>query len=575
MAGIKIVDLPAVGRDLATTDLFEMSLAGGTGSRKITGQEIMNASKLNVGSTPVINGTIGRVLFEGTGNVLQQSGNLFWDNTNVRLGVGTATPNHTLELRNTTGGATTPTLSFVTSTYNSQIIVGNSTYPFALGANSLNVYHGVSGGIGFYNGGATPTLRFSILSDGKTIVGSATTATRIFEVNNTVNGGGIGLNSTAVNTSYAISHTATGANSWSLNSAGTGSSQTAGTLSIGATTNNMLLFSNGNTVLGALGSADAGFRLDVNGTARVTSTLRVESSFTALSTATVGGTTLVANAAFQVNTGGKYVNYNGAYSLGNFLTYQAFGTWEAIGADSPAGTILAFGGYRASQWTGITFHSNGSERMRIHSTGNVGINTTTDAGFRLDVNGDTIFRRITNVTPNTITGGTQFFTVKSGNWPTALIRCFENGVINLGSSSGSIGFDTSIFNLPVSSTFNFNYVPTNQLNTFAFILSANYTNVGAGGTSEGTMLRTSGSTSTSVGAVTMNQIESKPTYNNTGGTTINRGFYYNPILSSMTNTTHYAIHSTSGRVRLEGLPTSPTGLSAGDLYNDAGTIKIV
>jgi len=225
---------------------------------------------ITIGTTPITSGTVGRVLFEGTGNVVQESANLFWDNTNVRLGVGTATPNYTLELKNTTGGATTPSLSFVTSTYNSQIIVGNSTYPYALGANSLNVYHGVAGGIGFYNGSASPTLRFSILSDGKTIVGSATTATRIFEVNNTVNGGGIGLNSSAINTSYAIVHTATGANSWAFNSAGTGSSQTAGTLSIGATTNNMLLFSNGNTVLGALGSADAGYKLDVNGTARVT-----------------------------------------------------------------------------------------------------------------------------------------------------------------------------------------------------------------------------------------------------------------------------------------------------------------
>ncbi len=76
MAGIKIVDLPAVGRDLAATDLFEMSLVGGTGSRKITGQEIMNASKLSVNNTPVINGTSGRIFFQGSTNVLQQSGNL-------------------------------------------------------------------------------------------------------------------------------------------------------------------------------------------------------------------------------------------------------------------------------------------------------------------------------------------------------------------------------------------------------------------------------------------------------------------------------------------------------------------
>jgi len=98
MAGIKIVDLPALGRDLLSTDLLEMSI-GGTASRKITGQEIMNASKLNVGSTPIVSGTVGRLLFQGTGNVLQQSSSLFWDSTNNRLGIGTSTPFGSFDVR--------------------------------------------------------------------------------------------------------------------------------------------------------------------------------------------------------------------------------------------------------------------------------------------------------------------------------------------------------------------------------------------------------------------------------------------------------------------------------------------
>ena len=36
------------------------------------------------------------MLFEGTGNVLQESANLFWDNTNNRLGIGTATPAYSI-----------------------------------------------------------------------------------------------------------------------------------------------------------------------------------------------------------------------------------------------------------------------------------------------------------------------------------------------------------------------------------------------------------------------------------------------------------------------------------------------
>ena len=99
MAGVKIVDLPSLGRDLISTDLLELSLVGGSGSRKITGQEIMNASKLNVGATPIINGTAGRILFQGAGDVLGESANLFWDNTNARLGVGIAVPTSKLHVK--------------------------------------------------------------------------------------------------------------------------------------------------------------------------------------------------------------------------------------------------------------------------------------------------------------------------------------------------------------------------------------------------------------------------------------------------------------------------------------------
>jgi len=66
------------------------------------------ATGLTVGTTPITSGTVGRVLFEGTGNVLQESANLFWDNTNSRLGIGTATPATSLDVN---GIIRTPQLS--------------------------------------------------------------------------------------------------------------------------------------------------------------------------------------------------------------------------------------------------------------------------------------------------------------------------------------------------------------------------------------------------------------------------------------------------------------------------------
>lgn len=53
---------------------------------------------ITIGTTAITSGTVGRVLFEGTGNVVSESANLFWDNTNGRLGVGTSSPSEKLEI---------------------------------------------------------------------------------------------------------------------------------------------------------------------------------------------------------------------------------------------------------------------------------------------------------------------------------------------------------------------------------------------------------------------------------------------------------------------------------------------
>lgn len=55
-------------------------------------------SQLEVGVTPIASGNVGRLLFEGTGNVLQESANLFWDITNNRLGIRTLQPDCTLDV---------------------------------------------------------------------------------------------------------------------------------------------------------------------------------------------------------------------------------------------------------------------------------------------------------------------------------------------------------------------------------------------------------------------------------------------------------------------------------------------
>lgn len=66
---------------------------------------------LTVGTTPITNGTIGRILFESGGNVIGQDSALFWDNTNKRLGVG-ATPASTVRLDVRAQGALSTDIGF-------------------------------------------------------------------------------------------------------------------------------------------------------------------------------------------------------------------------------------------------------------------------------------------------------------------------------------------------------------------------------------------------------------------------------------------------------------------------------
>jgi hypothetical protein len=79
------------------------TLVSGTNIKTINSTSILGSGNivistgLTVGTTAIASGTIGRILFEGTGNVLQEDSALFWDNTNKRLGVG-ATPSTAVRL---------------------------------------------------------------------------------------------------------------------------------------------------------------------------------------------------------------------------------------------------------------------------------------------------------------------------------------------------------------------------------------------------------------------------------------------------------------------------------------------
>ena len=80
----------------------EVSAAGATG--------------ITIGTTAIASGTVGRVLFEGTGNVVQESANLFWDNTNGRLGVAQSTPTARIHIQGSSSATSSSSLVLFNST---------------------------------------------------------------------------------------------------------------------------------------------------------------------------------------------------------------------------------------------------------------------------------------------------------------------------------------------------------------------------------------------------------------------------------------------------------------------------
>lgn len=113
MANKKISALTPKGSALSSTDLLEVSVFNGVGydTKSLTGANILSGTGLTIGTTAIASGTIGRILFEGTGNVLQQDSTLFWDNTNKRLGVG-AIPDTATRLDVRSQGALSTDLAF-------------------------------------------------------------------------------------------------------------------------------------------------------------------------------------------------------------------------------------------------------------------------------------------------------------------------------------------------------------------------------------------------------------------------------------------------------------------------------
>jgi hypothetical protein len=291
-------------------------------------------------------GVAGQVAFwSGTGSQTGDNG-LFWDNTNKRLGVGTTTPftrTDSTSLRSTT-------LNSINS-FNTLPLSVTDTTPFS---------EGVGGGINFraFFSAASLATYASIWSYRESSNISDYRGALIFATAN--NGTGYPVEAFRI-----------------------------------ASTRNLLI----NT------TTDAGFRLDVNGTARIQGSLTT--NLTAGRVPFIGtGGVLSDDSGFVWDNVNSRLAVNqrillrtdGVIQWGNALTGNSRGTltWDTNLAIITSGESGA-----------LTIRTGGSNRIFIQSNGNIGINTTTDAGFRLDVNGTTRLNGLTTIQGTTASDSGQ------------------------------------------------------------------------------------------------------------------------------------------------------------------------
>ena len=247
-------------------------------------------------------------------------------------------------------------------------------------------------------------------------------------------------------------------------------------------------------------------------------------------------------------------NTNGAIKIGTPDTSNE----HLIISHSQAGaTFSSIRNTFASAGSQMLIDVAGQGNLRLFGTGNVGVKTTVDAGYTFDVNGTA--RVTTRIDAGTFTpgaGASAYTIATAGRISAGNGISFRSPIVGDSDFTGFVGAGIGI------------QVFHNNASPFSF--------GGSGGALTTIALATPNfNPSSGTGDKAIFQVAGTYQTSGTYSGAI-RGFYYNPTLTSMTGVTaHWAFHSTSGRIRFENLPTSPAGLSSGDVWNNLGILTIV
>jgi hypothetical protein len=353
-----------------------------------TTQDLSANRSFSVGTFNLPALTSGSVLFSNGTTIAQDNANLFWDDTNNRLGIGTNAPASRLEVN---GNITIPydETAFMIGNNNDVGIVKKlgaqgfyafgSAFDFVVAqSNTTNI---------FPSNTFTPRLSIGA-TDGILRNGNGILAGNAFGVDNygievrnelamVKKSGGGAFIAYPANRDFFIAQS------------------TANSVAASNTFNRRLTInqSSGNVLINT--TTDAGFRLDVNGSVRATGSI---SAASAIARGTYLNQTLVATANNDVLVG---LDIQSTFTLGAFTGVSRFplrirnaaNTASVFGVSSD-GVVRWGNSIESGNSTGqlswdtdlvfinaalnLGFRTGGTDRMRIFNTGNVGIGTTTD-----------------------------------------------------------------------------------------------------------------------------------------------------------------------------------------------------
>jgi len=402
----------------------QATLVSGTNIKTVGGNTLLGSG--DVGTIGVTYGgtgtttafTAGSVVFAGASGVYtQDNANLFWDNSNDRLGIGTATPVSKLEVKN--AGFSAVTISSDSTSETQLRFLTNTAARISQQANQALIFD------------TNATERMRIDSSGNVGIGTSSPSQKL-DVNGSINAGVANGVSLFMADSSAIRNTATGGNTMFFDS-GVGTGSTTGDFQFRSTASYTTRFYiNGASGNVGVGTTSPAGRLDVVSTSaggasfmRVANGSGVANSYAAISLDPGNNGFNTRDAQIRaINNGSNQISLT-------FLTSNAGTPFEAmriasdgnvgVGTSAPGQTLqvvnssnyqfrlgagstfnydigrsgsdgfLYFYGNQ-SGFTGYVFSGADGERMRINASGNVGIGTSSPgSGTRLNVAGRGLF----------------------------------------------------------------------------------------------------------------------------------------------------------------------------------------